>query len=79
MAASLASRPMEEQWWKAGVIYQIYPRSFADSSFSEWADGGRGLREWRKTKYPTESFADTNVQSGYALPTHHQQGHHPRT
>ena len=23
---------MEKKWWKEAVIYQIYPRSFADSN-----------------------------------------------
>jgi len=25
-------QPMQRQWWKEAVVYQIYPRSFADSN-----------------------------------------------
>src|ERR671931_1154664 len=34
----MADRP--DQWWRGGVIYQIYPRSFQDSN----ADGIGDLR-----------------------------------
>lgn len=32
MRADQASDPEHDQWWRTAVIYQIYPRSFADSS-----------------------------------------------
>ena len=32
MRADQASGPEHDQWWRTAVIYQIYPRSFADAS-----------------------------------------------
>ncbi|MDQ1534866.1 MAG: alpha-glucosidase, partial [Actinomycetota bacterium] len=30
--------PGEEPWWKSGVLYQIYPLSFADSNGDGFGD-----------------------------------------
>ena len=36
----MSPRPVAADWWRQAVVYQIYPRSFADS-------GGDGLGDLR--------------------------------
>ncbi len=50
---------MAEPWWKSAVVYQIYPRSFAE---------GPNAAERRRERYaklpeiyPTSPLMDTNV------------------
>ena len=66
---------MAEPWWQSGVIYQIYPRSFQDTPVSTWPEEAQ--KRYHQV-YPHQSFADTNVSSGYGSSTQHQ-GRHPRT
>ena len=32
MSTPLASDPQDSEWWRQAVVYQVYPRSFADSN-----------------------------------------------
>ena len=34
----MAAGPDEDRWWRGGVFYQIYPRSFADSNGDGYGD-----------------------------------------
>ena len=47
---------MPEPWWKSAVIYQIYPRSFAQGP--DCAERRRARYE--AANYPLDSFADTD-------------------
>ena len=37
---------MERKWWKEGVVYQIYPRSYKDTTGNGLGDIGGSLGSW---------------------------------
>lgn len=53
---------MEKKWWQSSVVYQIYPRSFADSNGDGMGDipGITGKIEYLKN---WESMYSGSVQS----------------
>ena len=57
---ALASRPGAE-WWRTAVIYQIYPRSFADSS-------GDGIGDLPGVAAHLDDLADLGVDALWLSP-----------
>lgn len=53
---------MPEPWWKSAVVYQIYPRSFAEGPDS--ADRRRQRYAKLPENYPTSPFVDTKRDRG---------------
>jgi alpha-glucosidase len=49
------------QWWRSGVIYQIYPRSFADSN-------GDGLGDLKGITSRLDSLADLGIDAIWLSP-----------
>ena len=49
--ATTTARPKKLMWWKTGVIYQIYPRSFLDGCEPKCNGGGTLLGITKKLTY----------------------------
>ncbi|MGP5382170.1 glycoside hydrolase family 13 protein [Glutamicibacter arilaitensis] len=54
-------QPEDSQWWRSSVIYQIYPRSFADSN-------GDGMGDLRGITQRLESIAQLSVDAIWLSP-----------
>lgn len=59
-AIALASRPGQE-WWRSAVIYQIYPRSFADAN-------GDGVGDLRGVTTHLDALTDLGVDAIWLSP-----------
>ncbi len=56
-----APRTPDQEWWRSSVIYQIYPRSFADSD-------GSGVGDLRGITARLDSLADLGVDAIWLSP-----------
>ncbi|MCZ4148257.1 alpha-amylase, partial [Escherichia coli] len=60
-AADFPVQAENAQWWRSSVIYQIYPRSFADSN-------GDGMGDLRGITQRLESIAQLSVDAIWLSP-----------
>ena len=63
MDQALVTHPAQpgSQWWRSGVIYQIYPRSFSDSN-------GDGLGDLKGITSRIDSLADLGIDAIWLSP-----------
>ncbi len=61
MVVTTAPEPANEPWWKSAVVYQIYPRSFADSD-------GDGVGDVRGILGRVDYLADLGVDVVWVSP-----------
>lgn len=58
---------MDNEWWRSGVVYQIYPRSFADSN-------GDGIGDLRGAINKIDHLVDLGVDAVWLSPMYKSPG-----